>query len=405
MRICRATFITLWGVYLLSFEVNAQWIQTSGPSGSGAFVVGLTSIGPSLVAGTAGGVFLSTTGGVNWNQIGTRLATTTVMCLAANESTLFAATNSSGIFRSPLGDTSWTQINSGLTYYDVRALATNGSYLFAGTWGGGICRSTNNGTTWDTVNNGLTTTSVRAFAVMGSYLFAGTWEGDVFRSSNNGLLWISTRNGPTDDQVYALTVSGTNLFAGTTTGVLVSSDAGTHWGPAGLTGTYVQSLIASDNNLLAGTPGGIFVSTNSGGTWTSVNDGLTFSSVWALAINGLQLFAGTVGGGVWRRPLSEMITAVDDGYEHMPSVLLLDQNFPNPFNPSTTISFSLPSRLFVSIRIFDLRGREVTEIVSEEFPQGRYVRTWNAENISSGVYFCRLKTGASIITRKLIVMR
>ena len=72
----------------------------------------------------------------------------------------------------------------------------------------------------------------------------------------------------------------------------------------------------------------------------------------------------------------------------------LDQNYPNPFNPATIISFSLPSKSFVSLRVFDALGREVSTLVSEELSGGTYTRQWNAAALPSGVYFYRLVANA-----------
>jgi hypothetical protein len=84
---------------------------------------------------------------------------------------------------------------------------------------------------------------------------------------------------------------------------------------------------------------------------------------------------------------------------------VLGQNYPNPFNPMTTISFYLPSRSFVSLKVFDMLGREVATIVSEEMQAGNYSQQWNAVNISSGVYFYRLQAGSFTETKKLIVLK
>ena len=89
----------------------------------------------------------------------------------------------------------------------------------------------------------------------------------------------------------------------------------------------------------------------------------------------------------------------------VPITYLLSQNFPNPFNPSTTISFSFPTRSFVSLKVIDLLGREVATIVSEEMSAGNYSRQWNANGFSSGVYFYRLQAGSFIETKKLILLR
>jgi hypothetical protein len=104
--------------------------------------------------------------------------------------------------------------------------------------------------------------------------------------------------------------------------------------------------------------------------------------------------------------LSSVITGVDEFQNDLPiKNSSLNQNYPNPFNPSTTFSFSLQSRSFVSLKVFDLLGREVAAIASEELSAGNYTRQWNASRLPSGVYFYRLQTGSSVETKKLVLLK
>ncbi len=98
-------------------------------------------------------------------------------------------------------------------------------------------------------------------------------------------------------------------------------------------------------------------------------------------------------------------TFVERDPTQTPVEFSLGQNFPNPFNASTTISFSLPSKSFASLKVFDVIGREVATIVSEELPAGNYSRQWNAVNMTSGIYFYRLQAGSFTETKKLILLR
>ena len=83
----------------------------------------------------------------------------------------------------------------------------------------------------------------------------------------------------------------------------------------------------------------------------------------------------------------------------------LSQNYPNPFNPTTTISFSLLSKSFVSLKVYDMLGREIATIASEEMSAGYHSRQWNAANMSSGIYFYRMQAGSYSETRKLVLLR
>ena len=88
-----------------------------------------------------------------------------------------------------------------------------------------------------------------------------------------------------------------------------------------------------------------------------------------------------------------------------PTSYTLSQNFPNPFNSSTAIRFTLPTSTFVSLKIYNLRGERVATIVEEQRPEGVYEEEWNAENQSSGLYFCRLQAGEFSRIKKMILQR
>jgi len=97
------------------------------------------------------------------------------------------------------------------------------------------------------------------------------------------------------------------------------------------------------------------------------------------------------------------VTAVNS--QDMPTRFELFDNYPNPFNPSTTIAFNLPSRSLVTLKIYDLLGREVATLVSEVLDGGKYIRQWNSKNVASGVYFYRIQAGDFVQTKKLLLMK
>ena len=89
--------------------------------------------------------------------------------------------------------------------------------------------------------------------------------------------------------------------------------------------------------------------------------------------NESNLFAGTDGSGVWRRPLLELgiVSSVQPASSEIPDRFKLEQNYPNPFNPSTRIHFSVRSFGFVSLKVYDMLGREVRMLVNEELKPGK----------------------------------
>ena len=83
----------------------------------------------------------------------------------------------------------------------------------------------------------------------------------------------------------------------------------------------------------------------------------------------------------------------------------LSQNYPNPFNPTTVINYQIPKSGFVTLKVYDILGREVSTLVNENKSAGKYSVTFNGSKLSSGVYFYRLNSGAFSITKKFILMK
>jgi len=140
--------------------------------------------------------------------------------------------------------------------------------------------------------------------------------------------------------------------------------------------------------------------------WIPMSNGMdSYTTVNSFAVVGEQLYAGSDGHGIWTIPLADVTTQVNSLKSPALGQFALNQNYPNPFNPSTTISFSIPSLEFVSLKIYDILGREVTTLVSTQLAQGDHSVNWNAQNISSGVYFCRLEVGTHRQVRSLILIK
>jgi Secretion system C-terminal sorting domain len=89
----------------------------------------------------------------------------------------------------------------------------------------------------------------------------------------------------------------------------------------------------------------------------------------------------------------------------IPKEYSLSQNYPNPFNPSTTIKYSLPKDGFVSLKIYDITGREVKTLASEVKKAGYYSVTFNASNLASGVYFYRIQSNDYVMTKRMVLIK
>ena len=375
------------------------------------YVAALVVDGTKLFAGTIGGrVFFSTNEGTTWIPAGNGLPGSEVYALAMNGADLFAGTIY-GVFRSTDSGTNWIAANAGMSTAYVYSVGVLGSNLFAGSYANGTFHSTNGGISWSSINNGLTCTDVRAMASNGINLFGATSLAGVFVTTNNGTTWAAANTGLTCPYDYALAVGSTSVFVGTYGGgVFTSTNNGGNWTQCdSVFSTNIFALATIPNgsggvNVFAGCIDGVFLSTDNGRTWISVNTGFTAGPAWSLTIIGGNLFVGTFDG-VWKRPLSEMITSVPEPYDEVPTAFRLEQNYPNPFNPTTAIRFSISQSRFASLKVFDLLGKTVATLLNDNVKSGSYEVVFDATQMTSGVYFYRLQSDNLVQTRRLLLLK
>lgn len=305
-------FLLQLSLFFLSINIYSQvWQQTALDSQYVKCML-VNPANDNLFVGTlySDGVYLSTDYGNTWIIRNNGLTSSKVYGLAMNTSgTLFAATWGGGMFRSTNNGLNWVQINNGISNSVMFSVVVNpiNNYVFAGSSGSGIYRSTDNGNSWTTVNNGLGGYNILALAVTANgYIFAGTYDG-VFRSTDNGENWTATDITSGWGEGFATTNPVYNIFAGVhTMGVYRSSDFGNTFQLAnnGLTQTSVFAIASTTfgyvyAGILGG--GGIFRSTNNGDNWSQLSNGLTNGDVRAIAVtNNGHVFVGTFGAGVFR---------------------------------------------------------------------------------------------------------
>ena len=98
-------------------------------------------------------------------------------------------------------------------------------------------------------------------------------------------------------------------------------------------------------------------------------------------------------------------TSNNDGADQRPEQFLLGQNFPNPFNPTTTITFALPQAAHAHLEIFDMLGRAVATLVHEVRSAGRHTVLFDASQFPSGVYFIRMQAAGFVAVRRMVLVR
>lgn len=124
-------------------------------------------------------------------------------------------------------------------------------------------------------------------------------------------------------------------------------------------------------------------------------------AVWAF-LNGDSLKSAQTFNITFKR---NNPTGINQVGTEIPASFALSQNFPNPFNPSTTIKFSVPKNGFVNLKVYDLAGKEVSNLINENLIAGNYEASFDGSNLTSGVYFYRLQANGFTETKRMTLIK
>ncbi len=246
-----------------------------------------------------------------------------------------------------------------------------------------------------------------------------TIRSQVFRSTDGGNTWTNITGilpdryivdlacDPNNSTIIYCAVSGFG-----TPHLYKSTDAGNAWLAIGSTLPDVPtSAVIVDAlypmNIYVGNDLGVFVSTDYGITWSQFSEGFFDAAlVMDLRISPLDrmLYAATHGNGVFKRRLLEGPTGITED-EQLISGFKLYQNYPNPFNPVTIIKYELPKLNYVVIKIYDILGKEISTLVNEVQDVGYKEVAFDANRLSSGVYYYKLQTEDFVSVKKMILIR
>jgi photosystem II stability/assembly factor-like uncharacterized protein len=408
------------GVYR-STDGGASWSRSS----RGLRALKLTKMsvdGSTILVGSDGfGVFRSTNGGGSWaltNQGSIGSFSRVVRDVETGGGIWFVGTASSGVYRSSDAGVTWEEKTYGINA-DVNDLAVSGSTVLAGTVGGGVRRSTDLGLTWGaTPSDGIATGDAKAVTLSGSTLFA--YLSGVYRWTPGETGWtgLAVSAGPTTawggiivraDTIYVGAFGSKGVFSGSG-GFYVSTDGGQSWMERGEGIQYetVKAMAISDNAVIVSNRYGTWRTNNKGVTWTDVREGLPLFGASDLRISGNVIY-GVYGADLYARQL-DRVTSVEQVDHSQPTDFELAHNYPNPFNPSTTIRFSLPLEGRVSLKIYDQLGREVATLVNGSLSAGQHQIRWDASGMASGLYIFRIEAvGADgvrfVRTNKMVLMK
>jgi photosystem II stability/assembly factor-like uncharacterized protein len=373
-------------LFMKTSNGGTNWVIMPPPGGSNNYYAGVYMQNANniyLTQGYYGGIsgygeiLHSTNGGNNWTlQLLTQSDMISIAFINANTGFAVGNGNSSigdSLYKTTNGS-SWTAVNVGYIGFMTYIYFYNASTGFiCSNNSGNILRTSNGGVNWSVVATSTVENRVNQILMVDANTCYGVTDNETFlKSTNGGLNWTS--------QSFGNSVDGISIgFTSASTGFMVTGKEST------------------SNYKITKT-------TNAGSNWTTVLSGtsklywaigfVNSSTGWIVGSSG-SILKTTNGGGVWVQNIS---TAMPDKYD-------LYQNYPNPFNPTTNIKYQITNNGFVNLKVFDINGKEVSTLVNEKQNAGTYEATFDASELSSGIYFYQLTAGNYIKTMKMVLVK
>ncbi|OQY75695.1 MAG: hypothetical protein B6D45_05390 [Ignavibacteriales bacterium UTCHB3] len=352
-----------------------------------------------------------------------------------NSNVIYACSQNGGLGRSTNGGNSFSSITSGLdlsrTNWSTPYIIDpdQPSNLYLGSYK--LFKTTNQGNSWTAVSpdltkgpNGMlgTLTAVSVASYNNSKVLAtGANDGSVYVSTDNGSNWqnrtaglpnryvtdvVVNRKAPND---IFVSLSGYNLDQ-SNPHVFLSHNFGENWTDisGNLPDVPVNSIIVDperDSVLFIGTDVGVFFTKNLGATWYPLGEGLPNSPVFDLVYHAPSqvLYAGTHGRSIFAADVSVLTGVKEAG--GLPVEFALKANYPNPFNPSTKIEFSVAEKGEYSLKVYNINGELVAQLLQGYLEPGSYSALFSGAGYTSGIYFYRLEGAGKAESRKMILMK
>lgn len=430
---------------LLLNQSNAQWVMCSGTAlGLGNFpTISVPNCSTIVVAGGPPGnpkVFRSTNSGENFINISGNLTGPELFSVwAKSTDTIFAA---NGGANNGTGGNAilWKTVNGGINW--SVALTTGGTAGFingikflrpeqkygvvmsdAPTGSNPLMfRTTDGGETWTTqivTSNGGATGSV-ATVFIGDSLFYGFGHSNnprVTMTTNGGESWSFINVALSGGSTYGIDCGpGRTCFAaslnslpsivkfnseGNTTNINIGT---------GMTGfPYFLWVHGTETVYLAGTQapaGGVKKTTNTGASWTQMSTSAVDGIIGMdLSYSGTTVCAYALAQDGTVLKLNDNVIGIEPVNNIVPKSYSLEQNYPNPFNPTTYIKYSVPRSANVIIKIYNTLGSYVSTLVNEYHAAGNYSAAFNAEGLSSGIYYYTISAGEFTDTKKMVLVK
>lgn len=399
----KITLLVIILISITSLQISAEWKKVYGTNINNSIIYDLIIHQGNYYAATNGSLFKSEDKGETWISLST--GTMGISALESDGTRLFAGSifSFSGVTLHYSDDNGETWNNTNVSVSQVSEIRViNQNLMFAYSNFQKFFKSTDRGETWTEVTDFPFQYTRSIYKANSGRIYISGYYSD-----DDGQTWNQTGYDRDGSGIYTYAENQDGLWAGA--GKLwLSKNHGETWEEKD---PYLTaSLIVNGSNIFQGKSGFAY-STDGGESFTDYNEGITkIDRVLSMLFDGEFIIIGLDGPGIYKIAASELgITTSVEKTEELANNYELSQNYPNPFNPSTTIKFSIPESGFVSLKVYDLLGKEVASVVNEELNAGSYTVSFDAsqstQGLSSGIYFYRLEANSFIQTKKLTLIK
>jgi hypothetical protein len=360
-------------------------------------------------------VYYTTDGGTTWSHAIGIKHTVEDVCYV-DENTLYLVGGDEKIYKSTTGGFLWVEIYSGITlntFFGVEFLDPN--YGIVCGENGKVLVTTNGGNDWTistTGGNGLM--HGVHFADQSNAYVVGSPE-QVFKTTDGGSTWLSDFNGGTSIDLYKVifTENNAGLICGAQGKFLINND--------NIIPVELSDFTASSNGNIVHLNWTTKTELNNSGfevlRSTDINNWLNIAFVPGSGTTSETRSYSFKDDELKSGSYSYRLKQIDfDGsckYSDVVNVIIsipelfdLEQNFPNPFNPSTVIEFSLQEDVSnVKLTVYNTLGEKVEEVVNSSLSAGKYSYQWNAKNVAAGMYVYELRTDKFVSMKKMVFLK
>jgi len=412
---------------------HTGWYQVNSGTNKTLYSICFINLNTGFAAGEKGTLLKTVTTGASWQNISLNDTNLTIQKIYFRDQSTgfvlayknFPDNSVSQIFRTTNSGANWFSIQteySDCILMNIEFTPSGIGYISGGGFPSGpniFLKSTNGGVSWFQIETKINRAAISQKFTDEFTGFMGC-EGQIYKTTNGGLNWSVAF------EYYKSRFVNSIKFINLTTGyacggsfttepnqntrcryIIKTTNGGVNWNflfNDSLSG-IIYDILTFNEGIIYGCgsaqDGFVLRTTNGGINWI-VELSSSFTPLYNIANSNTKGFAVGLNGAIYKK---DNIVSISQTGTEIPTSINLYQNYPNPFNPETTIKFDLTKSGFISLKVYDTSGKEIQNLFNGVKEAGSYQLKFDGASLNSGVYFYRLLTNGTTITKSMVLVK